>query len=143
MEINWSMNLTTSAFVSLSVLWVTHVVFLILTNVFHVPKLILQLALSLSPLIPTARGLMFPAWKFNEGLRIIINNGNLTMGQLFKSAVPQETMWHSPCQTLILNCPGVLFWMLFPKYVLEKQIGLKFMRANYSRMKIQTSTWID
>lgn len=103
------MNQTTSAFVSLFVSWETHVVFLIHALVFHVPKLILQLALSLSPLISTARVLLFPDWKLNEGLRIIINNGNLTMGQLFKSAVPQETMRHSPCQTLILNCPGVLF----------------------------------
>jgi len=33
--------------------------------------------------------------------------------------------------------------MLLPKYVLEKQIGLKFMHASYSRMKIQMSAWID
>lgn len=89
------MNQTTSAFLSLSVLWITHVIFLIHTNVCHVPKLILQLARSLSPLIPTARGLRFPDWTFNEGLWLIINNGNLTMGQLFKSAAPQETMRYS------------------------------------------------
>lgn len=33
--------------------------------------------------------------------------------------------------------------MLFSKYVLEKQIGLKFMHANSSRVKNQPATWID